>query len=243
MAFRRRFRRSSFGRRGPSVRSLAATQRKWIGFHDLAALSAFNVDPGTPQLLEVLPTFLPLVNIDDYSNENIVDLSSEQETQERTRVIRSIGHASVIPLMQVAVDNPVIAIVEFWWYFAVLKSDDIANAANLAAATGTGSGAQALDTYNLGLIPAPALHRQPIKRFGYRAVQLVEFHGTTPDESFLSNVPSKEFQWDFRPRARMQIPDAWWLVCGANVSFAQPVPAPEAFSILLTVGARTLIAD
>jgi len=238
MAFRGRRRFFRSGRRGPSVRSLAATSRKWIGFHSLVDLDAVVPDPLFPSAFEIAPTFVPLVAQPDYAFQSNLGVDSFDEAQEKTRILRTICHFNV-SWINLPPESQIIAYASLWWYFAVLNRDDVLNAGALAVATGSIAGP--LDPYNAGLEPPPALWRQHIKRFGFDGHIYASSPVLTDQFAFYQETRQRSF--DFKPRVRMQMPEEWYLVVGANIGVITPPTPPSAFTGILEVAARTLISD
>jgi len=235
MAFRRSFRRSRFAR--PARSRGFATNKKWVGYHDLFFPTASNVEPLNPNLYETLPIFVPLVSPEDYGAETeSPDRTSSVNKQERARVLRSVGHFSLIGLNQRDESGSDLWFVETAWYFAVLSDEEVNNAQNLDAATTPGTGT---DTYNPLPINGPALWRQPIKKFGMTA----RFQGQTLISGALGSYQeTSERSWDFKPGARLQTPQAWYLVIAVNV-FALNTAPPVDYPLGLLVMGRTLVAD
>lgn len=230
MAFRRK--RSFFrGRRGVARPS----SQKWIGCHQTQFLNASNLDPLTPGTYETGLAFIPLVSATDYGTQDAGVVLSDDNRQERVKVVRTVGHFSLLNLNQASENSDLMA-TEVFWYFAALKRDEVTNAEALDAASGVGVGT---DAYNPGVQEGPALWRQPVKRFGMTA----RVQGMSEVGGALGSYQeTSERSWDFRPRCPMQTPDEWYLVVGVNLFTLTPAfPADVPF--MLIVMARTLIQD
>lgn len=250
MAFRRRFTRSRFGSRGRFRRGSGGFgSKKWIGHHSTQTLQATNIDALIPTRLETLPTFVPLVRGDDYGREDQNPIGSLGSTgierQERTRVLRSIGHMGQV-ILSVPGENigSEFWLVERWAYFCVLSEDDVINAALLDTASGAGIGT---DMYNLGIDNSPPLWRLPIKKFrtSFRLYAGTRVQDVPPQDIFGAYRETEEFSWDFNPRARLSYPGAWYLVYGFNINFIGPLSEtiPTTVGLINVIMARTLITD
>jgi len=230
MAFRRRafssFRRRRFRRGG------ASTNKKWIGYH---TSSAATLQPTVGNTMSTGPVFDFLVSPSDYADE-LSDNLAGVERQERTKVIRSIG--SISPTMIfLPPETQLVGAWEFWYYFAVLNLDDVANGILLnVASPGTG----ALDTFDLGLETSPPLYRHPVKKF-HSVGKLFGSSLIAGRNGFYQMDNSRS--WDFNPSAFMQTPGAWTLVWGITAFILDPLPPPVAVTCNAFVMARTLIAD
>lgn len=216
----------------------AASAQKWVGFHELTENSTFVRNPLFPNETATLPTFVPLVGVEDYADTPSTDFETEQG-QEKSLVKRSIGQLHAwIPNLGDSESQYIFA-TELWWYFAAMSRDDVANAADLIVAD-PASGA--LDTYDLGLATAPPLWRRPVKRWGTD----VSFHnvriGQTITQTDYDGQQIISRSWDFAPRAPLREPMEWYLVWGLTNYWIAPTIAPEQ-SALCFVAARTLIAD
>jgi len=234
MAFRRRGSRPGF-RSFPRARGWRSN-RKWIGKHTSVNTTFLNA--GIPQVAEMAPTFFPLVGPEDYGGEDAADLGSEQEVQERSKVIRTVGQFSWTFLSLPAAGDGQVFTANLWWYFAVLNQNDVANAQIVDVETGFGNGT---DSFSITPEHAPALWRQPIKRFG-TIVDVVNISKIV-DDLYAQEHASHMRSFDFKPRAALQTPQAWYLVVGGEVFFLEPTPMPEALACEVLVTSRTLIAD
>jgi len=233
MAFRgRRFR--SRGRGFRSRFSRGANQ-KWVAHHSIQFMNAANQDPLTPGTFETGMVFVPLVSTTDYGDNLSDNIISAENRQERSKIIRSVGHFAMINLNEASGETDLMA-TELYWYFACLSRDEVTNANLLDAASGFGTGT---DAYNPGLQEGPALWRQPVKRFG----MTTRIQGFTQINAALGTYQeTQERSWDFNPNARLQTPEQWYLCIGVNL-FALTASFPADIPFMLLVMGRTLIQD
>jgi len=243
MAFRakRRFTRRFGGGRSRRGRF---TNQKWISFGTFIEVELTNDDPLFPSLLEAAPIFVPLVAVNDYVSAIQSPLFDPDrgETQERTRVIRSIGHVSVYPFHIVAEPGMLMMHVDRAMWFAALDAEHIADA---AVASSFATNLTPFDEFNMNLEGTPPLWRKPVKKWmvDNKMVAFSNVDQGADPALFGSYKEEHQRSWDFRPGVPMMVPTQWYLVI--NLQAAQLIPATivESTTFFVSVTARTLIAD
>lgn len=244
MAFRarRRFTRRFGGRRGRGA-SGRFTNQKWISYGTLIEIELTNDDAGFPSLLESAPIFFPLVGISDYANAaqiNPFDAENAQ-TQERTRIIRSIGHITVYPFHILAEEGTLIAQLDNAAWFAALDAEHIGDASSRSTLEGN---LTAFDEFNMNLEGTPPLWRKPVKKWW------VDNHPVAFSTANIAGgaifgmyQETRQKSWDFRPGVPMMVPFQWYLVLNLQAAQLVPVTIVESMTVFVSVTARTLIAD
>jgi len=236
MAFRRRrsFRSSGGSRFSRGARGWRSN-RKWIGHGTILSPALVNV-PGAPAtLLEAQPQIVPLVNIPDYAPEEASLIDSDLRGQERTKVIRSIGHVSVYAMIVPANGDQVIGQLDVYGWFAKLNNDDFTDKQLLYATDTT-----AFDEWNMALEGSPPLWRMPVKKWFQHSAPASWLQTAGAIGLYHEGI---QRSWDFQPRQAMQVPEIWALVLNVQATVLIPTPAPEAIQCVITTSGRTLIMD